>query len=131
MRKLLFIILFLCSFECFSAQVFKFNAYQIAFFDIQKEKWDPFEDTDILVSINLDGKKIKIYSKETQSYDIIKSEKKKLDKDGDETLRFYCEDQNGSTCYVDFVVLNSRNGVRQLYIKYSDAQFVYNIKSLD
>ena len=131
MKRILSVLLFICSVQFITAQVYKFNAYQLAFYDIEKEKWEPFEDTDILVSMNIDGKKIKIYSKETQSFDIITVDEKKIDKDGDETFRFYCEDQNGSTCHVDFVVLNSENGVRQLYITYSNAKYVYNIENLD
>lgn len=131
MKKILSVFLFICSVQVITAQVYKFNAYQLAFYDIEKEKWQPFEDTDILVSINVDGKKVKIYSKETQSFDIITAEDKKVDNDGDDTYRYYCEDQDGNTCYVDFVVLNSENGVRQLYITYSNAKYVYNIEYLE
>ena len=131
MKRILSVFLFICSVQFITAQVYKFNAYQLAFYDIKKEKWEPFEDTDILVSMNVDGKKIKIYSKEAQSFDIITVEEKKKDTDGDDTFSFYCEDQNGITCYVDFMILNSKNGIRQLYITYSNAKYVYNIEYLE
>ena len=131
MKKILCLFLFICTVQFITAQVYKFNAYQIAFYDTQKQKWESFEDCDILISMNVDAKKIKIYSKETQSFDIIISEAKKIDKDGDESFRFYCEDHNGNNCNVDFMTLKSENGTKQLYITYNNMKYVYNIEYLE
>ena len=130
MKKLFTLFLFILSLQMVSSQVFKYNAYAVAFYDYEKENWDPFEETQILISLNPDTSKLKIYSKETQAFDIITTHEKVVDEDGDETYRLFCEDQNGITCYVDFVVLKSQ-GRSQVYVRYKDSQYVYNITAAD
>lgn len=127
MKKLIMVLLFL-SFQLVFSQVHKFNAYSVAFYNAKTEEWDAPEDARILISINLESQKIKIYSKEIQTFDIIRAYEKTVDNEGDETLRFYCEDHNASTCYVDFVILNSRGGAGQFYIRYDNLTYLYNVK---
>ncbi len=94
-------------------------------------KWAELEKTEVLITIDLTNERIKIYSKKEQVYDIIKYYDKETDNDGDETLQFNCVNEDGLKCNVRFVILNSQNGRRQLYIDFADLMWVYNIYKLD
>jgi len=130
--KAKFLLLFsICVTVFISGQIGKFTAYSFS----SKYKsgstwtdWDSHQEVNILTSINFDDKKIKIYSKETQIYDIITIDDKVVDEEGDDIYRMYCEDRNGSNCYVDIYVLNSQGGRMQIYIRYTDMQWVYNLE---
>lgn len=131
--KVIFFLSLLISTFLFS-QVEKYKAYSLS--SNYKEgttwsEWSSFEDVDILASINLDDKKIKIYSSETQIYDIITFEPKKVDEDGDFIYKMYCEDSNGNNCYVDLYILNSQDSRLQIYIRYADMQWVYNLHRIN
>lgn len=134
MKQRLLFLLFISYCTLFSAQVTKFKALSLSTRYETKAgwtKWSKTVDTDILLSINLNDNKIKIYSEESQIYDIIKYSEKEYDEDGDETVTMYSEDQNGSNCYIDLVKLNSQDGRLQLYIRYNDMHWVYNIYKVD
>ena len=129
---LLFII---SSTLCFS-QVTKFKTTSLSIKSKNEvtnkwSNWSEPESADILISIDLTTERIKIFSKTEQVYDIIKYYDKDTDSDGDETLSFQCVDKEGLKCIVRFVILNSKNGQRQLYIDYSDIMWMYNIYNLD
>jgi len=94
-------------------------------------KWSAFEETEVLITIDVTNDRIKIFSKKEQVYDIIKYYDLETDSDGDETLQFHCVNEDGLKCFVRFVVLNSRNGRRQLYVDFADMMWVYNIYKLD
>ena len=94
-------------------------------------KWSEPSDTEILISKDLTNERIKIFSKEEQVYDIIKYYDKDTDSDGDETLSFQCVDVDGIKCIVRFVILNSQNGRKQIYIDYNNIMWMYNIYNLE
>jgi hypothetical protein len=94
-------------------------------------KWSELEKTEVLITIDITNERIKIFSKKEQVYDIIKYYDKQTDSDGDETMQFQCVNEDGLKCYVRFVILNSQNGRRQLYIDFADLMWVYNIYKLD
>ena len=127
MKKLLLLSFLLYSFyNLFGQDVLKYNAYSLVFFDMKTRKWEnKSEPVDILISVNFEDRKIKIYSKSTQIYDIIQTYDEERIEDG-KKFRFYCEDRNGSNCYIDFVYYD--DGTKQLYVRYSDIQYLYNIQ---
>lgn len=94
-------------------------------------EWSEFEKTEVLITVDVKNDRIKIFSKKEQIYDIIKYYEKTTDTDGDETLQFHCVNEDGLKCFVRFVVLNSQNGRRQLYVDFADMMWVYNIYKLD
>ena len=94
-------------------------------------KWSEFEKTEVLITIDLNNERIKVFSKVEQVYDIIKYYEKETDQDGDETLQFQCVNEDGLKCNVRFVILNSQNGQRQLYVDFADMMWVYNIYKLN
>lgn len=129
--KFLFFFFFTVPLFLFS-QVHKYKAvsYSAKFKNASTwGKWSEAERTDILVSINFDDAKIKIYSKETQLYDIVSIKDKITDDEGDDIFSMYCEDADGMNCYVDIYKLHSQNGRLQLYVRYSDMQWLYNLVS--
>lgn len=130
--KYKFILLFLLFLSSLTiAQIKKYTAYSFSTRVDNGSSWSDWskpQDVDILISINTDDDKIKIYSKVTQIYDIVKYKAKETDDDGDDTYPMYCEDAKGQNCNVDFVVLNSQDSRLQLYIRYSDMQWVYNME---
>ena len=118
------------------AQVIKFKSTSIST-KIKSEStgrwssWSKYEETEVLITIDLDDNRVRIFSKSEQEYDIIKYYDKEIDADGDETLKFYCVNEDGRKCYVRFVILNSKNGQRQLYIDFADLMWMYNIYKLE
>ena len=135
-RKLLFVLLFTALTFSAVAQVTKFKSTSYAT-KFKNEttgkwgKWSEFEKTEVLITIDLTNERIKIFSKAEQEYDIIKYYEKVTDDEGDETLQFHCVNEDGLKCFVRFVILNSQNGRRQLYVDFADMMWVYNIYKLD
>lgn len=115
---------------CVKAQVYKYKTESISYkfknYDGSWEDWSKWEETKVLVVINIDLMRISIYSKETQVYDIAEYEGKIIDSDGDENIVFYCIDSKGKTCRVKLLTIKN-NQQRQIYINYSDVIFAYNI----
>jgi hypothetical protein len=136
MKKTLFTLLLIILVSISFGQVTKFKSSAIAS-KFKNEstgnwsKWSEFEKTEVLITIDLTNDRIKIFSKKEQIYDIIKYFEKVTDSDGDDTLEFQCVNEDGLKCHLRFVVLNSNNGRRQLYIDFSDMMWVYNIYRLD
>ena len=94
-------------------------------------KWEKLENTDILITMDFTNDRIKIFSKKEQVYDIIKYYDKETDSDGDITNQFQCVNEDGLKCIVILVLLNSKNGQRQIYIDFADIMWMYNIYKLD
>lgn len=99
--------------------------------DYRWSEWSEATETSVLITVDLNKDRITIYSKTTQVYDIAEYEGKTTDDDGDDISSFYCVNQDGSTCRVKLVKLNSRNGRNQIYVEFSDMKWVYNVYSLD
>ena len=132
---IIFIILVLISTVSFS-QVIKLKAFEIAFkYKNDKtqrwDQWSDWEDVDILVTIDSDPQRIKIFSEKEQIYDIIKYKGETTDSDGDITSEWICVNEDGRKCGVRIVKLNSHNNIQQLYVDFADFIFVYNIYALD
>src|SRR5690554_999480 len=106
------------------AYSYKENGYNWA-------NWSDFEPTSILVLMDLDKERITVYSKETQIYDIAKDEGKTTDSDGDDFYSFLCVNEGGKACRVRLAKLNSQGGRNQLYVKFDDMKWVYNLRAVD
>jgi hypothetical protein len=94
-------------------------------------EWSEAEETNVLITFDLTNNRITIYSKITQIYDIAQYEGKTTDEDGDDILSYFCIDKDGIKCRLKCLKLNSRNGIMQIYVYYSDMSWVYNVYSLD
>jgi hypothetical protein len=99
--------------------------------DYRWSDWGEWEETTVLITIDLNKDRITIYSKVTQVYDVAENEGETYDSDGDKTLSLYCVDKDGLTCRIRLVKLISQGGRNQLYVDYKDMKWVYNVYSLD
>lgn len=97
----------------------------------QWTKWSEPEKVNVLITVDIENNRIKIFSKKDQIYDIIQYNDKETDDDGDDVLQLLCVNEDGLKCNVRFVVLNSKNGKRQIYIDFADMIWMYNIYKLD
>ncbi len=134
-KVILFFAFLLTGFTSFGQVIkFKSTSFSSKYKNESTSKWSTWsklEETEVLITIDLDDQRIKVFSKSEQEYDIIKYFDKEIDSDGDETLKFHCVNEDGRKCYVRFVILHSKDGQRQLYIDFADLMWMYNIYKLD
>lgn len=135
-RKIPLLLGFLILFSTVSfGQVIKLKTTSISIKtkinETQWGEWSAWEDVSILIVLDLDKERFTIYSKETQIYDVAENEGNITDKDGDDIWSFFCVNEDGLTCRVKLIKLNSQDGSLQLYVDFSDMRWVYNVYSLD
>jgi hypothetical protein len=133
---ILFTLFFIGFTSLSSAQVIKVKADAISIktkdeYTGRWSDWSKWEEVNILITIDSDKDRIKIFSKIEQVYDIIQDFGESYDKDGDKTWKLLCVNEDGLRCYVRLVKLYSQNGEGQLYVDFNDMMWVYNIHSID
>jgi len=116
------------------AKVIKLRAYSYSYkyYDYDTYKWSDWTewvDCKILIVIDMDEFRIKIYSKIDQEYDIIDYDGEKYDYEGNTTLTYQCIDKNGLRNNIRFV--KRLDDEKQLYIDYSDIMWVYSVYLLE
>lgn len=136
LSKLLKILLLITCFyaQNTQAQVIKKKAVYFTFRILESgvwSDWEEFVSSDVLIVVDATENRIKIFSKEEQVYDVISSEEPYIDKDGDEFIEFTCIDNEGLRCTVVFSTIYSKGGFEQVYVRYSNFQFVYNVKNIE
>ena len=104
------------------AEVFKLRAYSASM--RSTDRYGNWSDCNILVVIGEDSR-VKIYSKETQEYDIISSEEEVSDHQGGTVTEYHCIDKDGLRCSLRLRV--EKNDNIQLYVDYNDISLVYNV----
>jgi hypothetical protein len=136
MRKIITISLFLFFTQIVFGQVVKFKSTGVAVTVKDKitqewNDWSEMRAAEVLIVLDVDNDRIKIYSNEEQTYDVIDSEEPSTDSDGDFTIGFICINEDGLKCRVRLVTLYSQNNQEQLYVDFGDTKFVYNIYTLE
>jgi len=137
LSRILLLTLFSIGFACLtSAQVLKVKADAISIktkseYTESWSDWSDWQSVNILITIDSEKQRIKIFSKEDQVYDIIQNLGEDYDKDGDKVWKWLCVNEDGLRCHVRLVKLYSQNGKSQLYVDFNDMKWVYNIYSLD
>jgi hypothetical protein len=119
-----------------ATQIFVFGQvikYRITNFSIKMENldWIEWKECDMLLVMNLDHKRITIYTDEIQNLDIVKTSNSFQDSDGDTNFKLNCVDNKGKNCTVTYCICESLNGLNQLYIKWDNFTIAYNIRKLD
>jgi hypothetical protein len=135
MKKTVLILLML--FACISAfsQVFKYRTRGFAF-RIKDEatgkwsNWSDWKELNTLVTIDVDGERIRVFTEKNQQYDILNTHFYK-DKDGDDTILFVCINEDAKVCAVRLMRINSEGGKLHLYVDFADVIFVYNLKLIE
>lgn len=138
MKKIVLVIIIIVfstalSNEC-RTQVSKLRAfaYSYKYYDYDTYEWSDWTDwvdCKILIVIDMDEFRIKIYSKVEQEYDIIEYDGEKTDMKGNTTLTFQCIDKEGLRNKIRFV--KSPDDEKQLYIDYSDIMWTYSVYLLE
>lgn len=116
-------------------QVYKLRttsfAFKIKVNDYQWSDWSEWEESSLLVVIDINKHRFTIYSEETQVYDVAGYEGKTTDSDGNYIWTFYCVNEDGLPCKVHIIQWNSQNGRGQLYVDFNDVKWVYDLYILD
>lgn len=129
MKKIISLI-FVCFFCLASyAEVVKWRTNSIAYRfrsedTGQWQDWGDWEECKVLILVDLDRDVIRIYSQETQEYDVISDEEEESDS---ESTSFYynCIDKEGNNCQMRLRVYNDPSYGSQLYVAYDDVAWVY------
>ena len=136
---IIFLVLFMNISTAFTQNedIFKLKTTEIAFKFIESDNswsdWSDWEKTNILVVFDTKAERIKIFSKETQVYDVATDEGKTTNDKGDEIYSWFCVNEDGNQCRVQLWkrFYDDGSSYNQLYVNFSDARFVYNLYFID
>lgn len=113
-----------------SAEVHKFKttdfAYRTCDDDGDWSNWSDWEESSMLVVINIDEDEITIYSNETQEFDIYEYEGTDDSDKSDITMTMNCVDTDGLRCQIR---LRTYEEGEQLYVDYNNIMYVYNLEA--
>lgn len=94
--------------------------------------WKTYQsETPIPIVFDLDNERITIFSRDKQVYNIVDTEEKTTDKNGDENWAFYCLNEEGKTCGVLLLKLFNQQKRYRIFINFDDAAWVYETVRLN
>lgn len=129
MKKYLLILFCFISISCYSQELrFKTTQYASASVINGRYYWGDWENSNMILSMNLNTDQIIIYSPKTQVYQIYATYNDGniyFDSDGGSNIRFYVIDQDYDKGSIRLRV--ERNGNSQIYIDFSNVAWVYNV----
>ncbi len=128
MKKILIFIICLATVSDMVAQTI-YKAYTFQTKEYKDGRWGNWSESskcNIIVSLN-DKEIIFLANNTPLVFTIIEQPPPETDNDGDIWVSYYCMDPNGDVCKIQQVILYSRNRSLQMYVKYTDMMFVYNI----
>ena len=133
MKKIKIIVLFLflvIGFQKLNAQVYKYIATGFSVMEKNEKdnwgKWSDYQTTNMMIALDLDKRRIVVYSKEIQFYNIEKFQDK-IENDDDLIFPFSCIDIDGEPFTISFITRKKQESRKQLYINQKDVILVYNI----
>jgi hypothetical protein len=133
MKKLKIFVLFLflvTGVQKMNSQVYKYVATGFSVLEKDEKdnwgKWSDYQATNIMISLDLDKRRIVVYSKEIQYYNIDTFEKQ-IENDDDLIFPFSCIDIDGEPFTISFITRKKQDYRKQLYINQKDVILVYNI----
>ena len=113
-----------------NSQVYKYVATGFSVLEKDEKdnwgKWSDYQTTNIIISLDLDKRRIVVYSKEIQYYNIDTFEKQ-IENDDDIIFPFSCIDIDGEPFTISFITRKKQDYRKQLYINQRDVILVYNI----
>jgi hypothetical protein len=135
--KYIMLILALPTFLFGKAQtnVYKYKAFQTATIDNTKNsiytadvEW---KKVDILVVLNVEKKKLKIYSEAEQDIDLIREMEENTHGTNNKWIREVGIDENGLKCNIEMEIFTDQSGIHvaTLFVEYSDLAFVYRLQN--
>ena len=137
MKKIKIIVLFLflvIGFQKLNAQVYKYIATGFSVLEKNEKdnwgKWSDYQTTNMMIALDLDKRRIVVYSKEIQFYNIEKFQDK-IENDDDLIFPFSCIDIDGEPFTISFITRKKQEYRKQLYINQKDVILVYNIVNFE
>lgn len=106
------------SFETTSYTYKTYNGYSWS-------NWAPYQNSSMLLTMDLDRDLVIIYSPKTQVYKIIDYYGAYTDNDGDATVEFKFVDQDGD--YGTMRLMQRRSGKSEVYIQFANVIWVYSV----
>ena len=91
-------------------------------------EWRPYQDSDMLLTIDFDNDIVTIYSPKTQVYKIISYEGSGIDYDGDAVAEFRFVDQDRDRGTMRLV--QRRSGKSEIYISFANVSWCYSVVRL-
>ena len=101
-----------------------FKAFEFAY-KVKGYEWSDWSKCSINIKLDLDNDKVTIYSKEVQIYWVINEVEAPYDSNGQQ-VAFKVKDQDGDYGHLRLRVQS--NGVKQIYIDFSDISWVYSLE---
>lgn len=92
--------------------------------------WSELKPVSILVNLDTNKNRIVIYSEVIQLFEIIESLPAE-ESATDLVYPFVCKDNNGEDCTLSFITRKKQDNRKQLYVKYEDRVFAYNIVNFE
>lgn len=128
MKRLLVMLVLMISMVSASAQVLNFRTTSYTYkenYGYGWSNWAPFENSNLLITINLNTDVVTIYSSKIQRYQIIDYIGTTTDQDGDTTIKYRFIDQDGDYGHMRLV---QRNGSKsEIYIDFRNVIWVYSV----
>lgn len=128
MRKFLLLLAGLVFSIAVHAQVISFKTTSFTMTEKTSSgwgKWKPYQNSNLLVTIDLNNDVVTIYSPSTQYYKIISYEGTYVDNDGDQSVRYKFIDQDGDRGTMK--LMQRRSGKSEIYIQFSNIIWVYSV----
>jgi len=124
MKKLLIASLFVFVNLYYGQKIMKFRTTAVSYKARQSNKWTNWSDwfkASVLISVNAADKRIVIYSKETQTFDILGGGLNESGNGG-----FSCMDRTGKRCMITIFTRE-----QELFIQYGDFEYIYKFYLID
>ena len=126
---LLFAIMLTMAIGTASAQTYVYRTTAFAMKQVNSygywTNWTDWQDSDMLITINLDADVVKVYSPMTQVYRITKYVGTYKDNSGGTQIEYTFVDQDGDVGKLR--LRKERNNNIQIYIEFADVMWVYNV----
>jgi len=115
------------------SQAYKFKTTGLSVSQQEKGKfgkWSELEPVSIIINLDTKKNRIVIYSEVIQLFEII--EYLPAEESGtDIVYSFICKDTSGENCTLSFITRKNQDNRKQLYVKYEDRVFAYNIVNFE
>lgn len=113
-----------------SAQIWKFRTTKFAtnsynYYTERWSGWSDWEDSNMLLTINLNTDIVKVYSPTTQIYKVYDFSGKYVDSDGDLNIVYKFIDQDGDRGTLK--LLQRTSGASEIYIEFADIRWCYRV----
>lgn len=128
MKKIvLFLLLVICSLSA-SAVVYEYKTTTYTTCKKQGSSWsawEPYQDSNLKATIDLETDVVKIYSSRLQVYRIYETVRSGVDDSGDQVSEFKFIDQDGNKGNLRMMIRKS--GKSEIYIDYPNVIWVYSV----